>query len=501
MIRPFGRFISYCEKCGSLRDTFLWGKLALPEVWGWSMAISFKALGVSEGDCFLLQDGNKAYLVDGGKDRNGWLPGELKRIGVSDLTAAACTHTDADHMNGIIDLMQNRFPVSEYWLPDSWPKAASAAIAFLAAKGAAGEWVSQVRKSPLWPPEESKIKDMEASLAAVEWPSQEETPEAPPGLYDAAAKNTLYLGSLSLSSLAIDGLRQAGMSEKLWKKPWIRLFPKLRKMVKDSLKRRPPWAKKNLPEGLDAALGRVLDCLPVSLGPDWSGEGRGRPEGNALLLADQVGSLLIHDEAVLSFCAELVRLARATAAASAVAAKLRFFDYQKKVVEYAIKPHPFTCVNGKEVTAPVAVPPDVSFQALMVLMGLSTINIQSRVFRFNGDECKVLYCADSNFSFVGRKSHVAGGYSLSKPAIVTAPHHGSSNNDNVYQIVNIKKPGQSAWIRSDRPSSGRPGAGYKGLPKKSKYCTTCAGSPPKTVEFKFDRISGEWQTTQQHCCC
>lgn len=82
----------------------------------------FMAIPVGQGDAFLLQnDGGRSVLVDGGRSRNAF-PGQLsKAFAGSEIDVVVCTHADADHVDGLIGLLESaEKPVREVWLPGRW---------------------------------------------------------------------------------------------------------------------------------------------------------------------------------------------------------------------------------------------------------------------------------------------------------------------------------------------------------------------------------------------
>lgn len=80
--------------------------------------LTFTALKVSEGDAFLLQrNDGKNFLVDSGIRNEIVTP--LKNL-VSNIDIAICTHNDADHTDGLIELLKQKFPINEIWLPGIW---------------------------------------------------------------------------------------------------------------------------------------------------------------------------------------------------------------------------------------------------------------------------------------------------------------------------------------------------------------------------------------------
>ncbi len=80
--------------------------------------IKFYALPVKEGDSFLLQHNEKSILVDTGKDAK-----ECKILCGSiteNLDAVIITHYDADHVNGLYELINSNVKINELWLPENF---------------------------------------------------------------------------------------------------------------------------------------------------------------------------------------------------------------------------------------------------------------------------------------------------------------------------------------------------------------------------------------------
>lgn len=86
--------------------------------------LEFTAFKVHKGDCFMLKDLNKEFImvVDGGDYQSNTVEnilGMTKKIDV-----LICTHYDGDHVEGIIDLLKetifnsNSLVIKEVWLPD-----------------------------------------------------------------------------------------------------------------------------------------------------------------------------------------------------------------------------------------------------------------------------------------------------------------------------------------------------------------------------------------------
>jgi hypothetical protein len=114
--------------------------------------------------------------------------------------------------------------------------------------------------------------------------------------------------------------------------------------------------------------------------------------------------------------------------------------------------------------------PDYFFYVLY----LTTINKQSLVFKHSCDGLPdILFTADSDLSFAkGNK------LSLKAQSIVTAPHHGSAQNNSAYGKISGKS---IIFVRSDRSQLKRPGSGYLNVISNGhrRYCTICRNKGPK----------------------
>jgi beta-lactamase superfamily II metal-dependent hydrolase len=76
--------------------------------------ISIKALDGGKGDCYLVENNDEHYLIDGGNKAidNNILPNRLDKIIIS--------HNDIDHVKGIIFLLKNS-SVNDH-LQSRWPE-------------------------------------------------------------------------------------------------------------------------------------------------------------------------------------------------------------------------------------------------------------------------------------------------------------------------------------------------------------------------------------------
>lgn len=97
---------------GGMLILLLMGALAVLTARTGREGLQVTMLDVGQGDCFLIRSGNTEILVDGGssseKDTGSWqiLPA-LKYYGIRELDYILLSHTDEDHVNGIVQLLKD----------------------------------------------------------------------------------------------------------------------------------------------------------------------------------------------------------------------------------------------------------------------------------------------------------------------------------------------------------------------------------------------------------
>ncbi|MBB1476576.1 hypothetical protein ACQKE9_16065 [Shewanella vesiculosa] len=80
----------------------------------------FISISVNQGDAFYLERAERRILVDGGKSRNGFTRQFSRTTNSEFIDILVCTHADADHINGLLGLLDEGFCVAEVWLPGVW---------------------------------------------------------------------------------------------------------------------------------------------------------------------------------------------------------------------------------------------------------------------------------------------------------------------------------------------------------------------------------------------
>ena len=66
----------------------------------------FISINVNQGDAFYLKRAGVRILIDGGRSRCGFKKQFERTINASTLDVVACTHADADHINGLLDFFE-----------------------------------------------------------------------------------------------------------------------------------------------------------------------------------------------------------------------------------------------------------------------------------------------------------------------------------------------------------------------------------------------------------
>ena len=198
---------------------------------------------------------------------------------------------------------------------------------------------------------------------------------------------------------------------------------------------------------------------------------------------------------VAALLSDASRILAIALAAMRLQIPIRWFD--PEVASHNQPSLPLSVVNAREVTA--------IRRARLTLKGvvkLTTVNRHSLVlYSPRDDEApEVLFCADSAFGNLPTPPADRG-------MIVTAPHHGAADKENVavyHKLDNAcgtHQPASWLWVRSDRDCEARPCAEY--LQRQTRYCTRCRG---QTLKQPFQSVvfvanSGTWRSESRACNC
>ncbi|HHW41380.1 MAG TPA: hypothetical protein GXX19_09590 [Syntrophomonadaceae bacterium] len=173
-------------------------------------------------------------------------------------------------------------------------------------------------------------------------------------------------------------------------------------------------------------------------------------------------------------------------AAYHIGASIRWFEYDSTTSSGGY-PNLLIPVNAREISYIRR----RRWTALQYL-ALTTSNKQSLVFRTpkHDDTPSILFTSDSDLSFRQDIPYNDG-------MIITAPHHGSEANRNVYRRFTHDN---IIWVRSDGRFRTRPGKSYLNTHGKH-FCTLCRGSTYPKQDVRLVLISGKWTPIYTRPCC
>ena len=192
---------------------------------------------------------------------------------------------------------------------------------------------------------------------------------------------------------------------------------------------------------------------------------------------------------------DAVRIVAIALAAHRLQIPIRWFD--PETMPTASTSTFLNVLNAREVTSMRR-----STLPLRGVVNLTTVNRLSLVlYSPPSDKAPgVLFCSDSGLRNVPSPPSDRG-------MIVTAPHHGSADPENVavYNLLDTAGseavPGSWLWVRSDRDCSARPCPEY--LKRDIRYCTRCRGRSraQASQDVVLDATGGAWASTSRRCNC
>ena len=149
----------------------------------------------------------------------------------------------------------------------------------------------------------------------------------------------------------------------------------------------------------------------------------------------------------------------------------------------------FVALNSRKICS-IRLPK--SGMAYMFLLSLTQENQYSLVFEYTKNDVPVIrFSADSNCTC--QSTHF-----YSESIIVTAPHHGSPANANVYSAI---RGNDIIWVRSDKLKSARPCLEFKN--RNNKYCLVCQKyNFTSEICFEYNPVLKKWDyVCGEQCRC
>lgn len=163
---------------------------------------------------------------------------------------------------------------------------------------------------------------------------------------------------------------------------------------------------------------------------------------------------------------------------------IRWFEPCKSCTKNKVGTTDFVALNSQ----PVSQIKKISTRALAIrAICLTTVNVYSLLFEYYKNDIPVVrFSADSNQSCQSNNPYP-------QEIIITAPHHGSKSNRNVYQNI---KGNDIIWVRGFHHSVK---VCDEFLQCKNRYCVKCP-NPPIFQEVSFEYSGNHWITQSGKCC-
>nr|WP_287411315.1 hypothetical protein [Pseudodesulfovibrio sp.] len=406
----------------------------------------FRMLPVRCGDAYLLRSSRGVYLVDGGS-LSGFLPEMLHERIVGKIRAAVCTSPSPERLGGILDLMEEGYKVSEYWLPD-WVETMP-----LLARGFNNDWPGWFDLCGWSVPEDVNFVGYSLhSTSDGEW-----------------LKSAAILVALGVA--ACFGRAAMGGSAK--------------NVLNTSL------------EVLsEQVAGRVVGA-PGGVGQALRVLGRGfRDWGGVEEVVLLCGRLLHHEADAMpgdgyrgrKSAAKGIALAVMTMALTAsIDGNVRYFKQTGQLEEHLVPRHPFKMVNGVEVKFWEGVPQIVTPEILLSAAYRPFCKGKGLVLRYGDASCGALFCGDTTLSFLNKHRSLL----LDQPTVVAAPRQGGASADQAYKYILSVNPENNVWVRSHYSYACKVSDAFKKRP--NKIClNNCAHRTVQEVLLSFSDGRWDW---------
>lgn len=383
-----------------------------------------------KGEAFLYMRAGRTILVDGGYSGTTLASAlkatapELRRIDI-----VVCTHADSDHAGGLRDFLDYwkddaagwQGDVGQFWLPGRW----ASAVRTLASnpKAAADRLMQELQNagadfsySRTEAPSDDDLVDQIKIFATDE--------EAQVSSEFISAHRVMKKSSQSITLKRIPDARKPFPND-VEDPKWMKGLRKLYRDHEDDTSRIPSM-RRNFRRNLAARVKRHAIRLGLN-------------------------------ELAVAFWNEIIDTAESILLIAITAFErdipIRWFDfdvYENRKVAIGGWEGVFEPVNAVELE-----PYSEDVGRLFFRLALSRVNIASLVFYGveSCDEPGVLFCADSALHFDDLSGTGNQPFNLPtapcRPIVITAPHHGSANNDLAYQLLGSWRALENAiWVRS-----------------------------------------------------
>ena len=443
------------------------------------MSTRFTALTIKEGDAFLLEDNGWNCLFDSGKDN--LIVNLLKHKGIEKLDLAICSHNDADHANGFISILQSNIKIDEIWLPSFW----LSILQYVQEHGI--DWTEIDRRN------EEISKRMKKGLNP-KWIFSDDTE---PITNDESNYTLSWFAERS----EYDFDRQFHNI--------VRCVIKELDQIDVVLPEKAVYTVAecvidNLINDIDQRITKILIKhvifrLYQDLGNDYTKYGNRRIR-EALIDMCHGHEFVIKSASSVKECKKIKEffgnIRNLAVLARCRGCKIRWFEPTQACTINDVQNSNFIALNSDECQVSKLQDNIVAFA---LALHLTEVNEYSLVFEYLKDDIPIIrFSADSDCTC--QSSFL---YPYSDDIIVTAPHHGSEANEEVY----MKLQGDDIiWVRSDTVTGGtgkkpRPCDAFKSM--KNKYCLACETfNFISEICFEYDPCQKKWQHIRgEQCRC
>lgn len=444
------------------------------------MSTRFTALTIKKGDAFLLEDNGRNCLFDSGDDK--LIVNLLKHKGIEKLDLAICSHNDTDHANGFISLLQSNIMIDEIWLPNFW----LGILQYVQKNGIDWAKIDQCNKeisnrmkeglNPKWIfSNDSKPISKDESNYTLSFFANSLDYEFDRHFHDIVRRVTYelkYHEGLLLSEKVVYRVAECVIDNIINDKDQNLVIEIIKKVI---IRLHPVLGNSVAKYGIRRIRSTLRDLLSYQRD----------------LYLIKSASTVNDIKKIKEFFGNIRNLA---VLAHLRGCKIKWFEPTQDCT--IMKPKDpkysgFVPLNSMECQASRL---EDNIIAFAMAVHLTETNEYSLIFEY----CKkgipiIRFSADSDLICQSR-------FPYPDNIIVTAPHHGSEANANVYSAI---KGDSIIWVRSDRVSGcqGRPCNQFKSM--KSKYCLACETfNFISEISFEYDPCHKKWQYIRgEQCRC
>lgn len=334
----------------------------------------------------------------------------LRRRTIKKLRVAACTALERSRLGGVLDLMEARFPVREYWLPEDIRTLTAAALNY------DGDW--QAWRELTGGPDGV----VPAHTAMSPFPAND--------------RQWWECGAAALMVLTLEACGEpcGHLFHHIHANETAGVFNGLLAMLAKRIARR--WrngATKHPPMTAMAHLSAI----------DGSGYGP----------ACLCGRLLLNEATILSGGRQqevkgVVTTLALTAMTAVLVARnrdrVRFMKQSRDLTDNLVSGHPVKSLNGEVADQTPDHDRPVTPASLLGMARRFGDYRRSLVYQYGDFGCSVLLCGDSRFEFLNRHRS----YDLDRPTVVIAPRQGTCSADRAYPLITSSFPDRDIWVRT-----------------------------------------------------